>query len=83
MMKDRFRDQLGNVELVKRLMATADDGLHEDEDPAHDGITSTEYGAGIVDPAAALGPVGGLTTGITGNTAPLTATRLRAGGRFQ
>ena len=78
MMKDRFRGQLGNVELVKRLMATADDSLHEDEDPAHDGITSTEYGAGIVDPAAALGPVGGLSTGMAGNTAPLTVTRLRA-----
>ena len=78
MMKDRFRGQLGNVELVKRLMATADDSLHEDEDPAHDGITSTEYGAGIVDPAAALGPVGGLSTGMAGHTAPLTATRLRA-----
>ena len=39
-MKDRFRGQLGNVELVKRLMAAAADGLHEDEDPDHDGITS-------------------------------------------
>ena len=77
MMKDRFRGQLGNVELVKRLMATADDGLHEDDDPSHDGITSVRYGAGVVDPAAALSPVGGLATGIGGNTAPLGATRLR------
>ncbi len=40
LMKDRFRGQLGNVELVKRLIATADDSLHEDDDPSHDGITS-------------------------------------------
>ncbi len=77
MMKDRFRGQLGNVELVKRLMDTADDSLHEDDDPVHNGITSTEYGAGIVDPAAALRPIGGLATGIAGNTASLGATRLR------
>ena len=77
LMKDRFRGQLGNVELVKRLMATADDGLHEDDDPAHDGITSVEYGAGVLDPAAALNPVGVLATGIAGNAAPLGATRLR------
>ena len=77
MMKHRFRGQLGNVELVKRLMATADDGLHGDDDPDHDGITSVRYGAGVVDPAAALSPVGGLATGLAGNTAPLAATRLR------
>ena len=76
MMKDRFRGQLGNVELVKRLMATADDRLHEDDDPAHDGTTSVRYGAGVVDPAAALSPVGGLTTGTAGNSAALGATRL-------
>ena len=78
MMKERFRGQLGNVELVKRLMATADDSLHEDDEPDHDGVTSARYGAGVVDPAAALGPVGGLATGIGGNNAPLGATRLRA-----
>ena len=77
MMKHRFRGQLGNVELVKRLMATADDGMHEDDDPSHDGITSVRYGAGVVDPAAALSPVGGLATGLAGNIAPLAATRLR------
>ena len=76
MMKDRFRGQLGNVELLKRLMATADDRLHEDDDPAHDGITSKEYGAGVVDPAAALSPIGELATGIAGNPASLGATRL-------
>ena len=58
MMKDRFRAQLGNVELVKRLMATADDRLHEDDDPVHDGTASERYGAGVVDPVAALSPVG-------------------------
>ena len=77
LMKDRFRGQLGNVELVKRLMATADDGLHEDDDPAHDGVTSAEYGAGVVNPEAALSPVGVLAIGIAGNTAPVGATRLR------
>ena len=77
LMKDRFRGQLGNVELVKRLMATAADGLHEDDDPAHDGITSVEYGAGVVDPEAALSPVGVLSTGISGSAASLGATRLR------
>ena len=77
LMKDRFRGQLGNVELVKRLMATADDGLHEDDDPSHDGITSAEYGAGVINPEAALNPVGVLAIGKAGNTAPVGATRLR------
>ena len=76
LMKDRFRGQIGNVELVKRLMATADDGLHEDDDSSHDGITSVEYGAGVVDPEAALKPVGALSTGIAGSAASLGATRL-------
>ncbi len=78
MMKDRFRGQLGNVELVKRLMATADDRPHEDDDPDHDGTTSVRYGAGVVDPTAALSPVGGLVTGAAGNSASLGATRLLA-----
>ena len=77
MMKDRFRGHLGNVELVKRLMTTADDGLHEDDGPDHDGTTSVRYGAGVVDPVAALSPVGGLATGTAGNSAALGATRLR------
>ena len=77
LMKDRFRGQLGNVELVKRLMATADDGLHEDDDPSHDGVTSAAYGAGVVNSEAALSPVGVLATGIAGNTASVGATRLR------
>ena len=78
MMKDQFRGQLGNIELVKRLMATADDRLHGDDDPHHDGTTSVRYGAGVVDPGAALSPVGGLVTGAAGNSAPLGATRLLA-----
>lgn len=77
LMKDRFRGQLGNVELVKRLMATAADGLHEDDDPSHDGITSAAYGAGVLDPEAALSPVGVLATGMAGHTARVGATRLR------
>ena len=76
LMKDRFRGQFGNVELVKRLMATADDGLHEDDDSSHDGITSVEYGASV-DPEAALRSVGALSTGIAGSATSLGATRLR------
>ena len=82
LMKDRFRGQLGNIELVKRLMATADDGLHGDDDPSHDGITSAEYGAGLMDPQAALGPIGVLSIGIGGNAAPVGATRLRTPGAY-
>ena len=81
MMKDRFRGQLGNVELVRRLMATAGDRLHADDDPAHEGATSARYGVGVVDPAAAPDPVGALATGAAGNgapLAPLAATRLVA-----
>ena len=58
-------------------MATADDGLHEDDDPSHDGVTSVAYGAGVMNPEAALSPVGVLAIGIAGHTAPVGATRLR------
>ena len=78
MMKDRFRGQLGNVELVRRLMATAGDRLHADDDPAHEGATSARYGVGVVDPAAVPDPVGALATGAAGNGAPIAATQLVA-----
>ena len=56
MMKDRFRGQLGNVELVKRLMATADDRLHEDDDPVHDGTTSVAVRGGRGGPGGRAQP---------------------------
>ncbi len=79
-MKQLFRDQLSNQELVTRLFATADNtGIYADR---------TVYGNGRMDLGAATSPVGVLgvpieTTGLlaTGNAA-LQSTRLRLGAAF-
>ena len=68
-MMAQFRGQVGNTALVKRMMDTADNtGVFAD---------TSLYGAGVVDPAAALAPVGTLTTGTHSNRARLESTRLR------
>jgi len=55
LLMEHFRGQLGNVEIVKRLVNTADNTGH---------YAQLEiYGAGLVDLQAALQPVGDLTTG--------------------
>ena len=63
------RRQVGNTELVKRLMDTAD---NEGEY-----AKVFYYGAGKVNPETALGVVGGLTTGTPSNPAALDASTLR------
>ena len=69
LMMAQSRGQVGNTELVKRLMDTAN----------RTGVFSNlvYYGAGVVDPAAALDAVGTRTTGTVRNRAPLRATALR------
>lgn len=55
LLMEHFRGQLGNVEIVKRLVNTADNTGH---------YAQLEiYGAGLIDLNAALRPVGGTTTG--------------------
>ena len=68
-MMEQFRGQIGNTELVRRLMNSADDtGVYAD---------STLYGAGRIDPAAALAPIGTVLTGPPGGSkAALARTRL-------
>ena len=68
-MKARSRGQVGNTELVKRLIDTAI------TDPPFDDLFY--YGAGVVDHVAALGAVGVQMTGTQRHQAPLRATSLR------
>ena len=63
------RGQVGNTELVKRMMNTANN-TGTFSDPFY-------YGAGVVDPTAALNAVGTMMTGVRGNRAPLQSTTLR------
>ncbi len=68
-MMAQARGQVSNTELVKRMMNTADNtGTFSD---------SFFYGAGVIDPTAALTAVGTLTTGLQGNRALLQSTFLR------
>lgn len=55
LLMEHFRGQLGNAEIVKRLVNTADNTGHYAQIEI--------YGAGLVDLRAALQPVGGLSTG--------------------
>ncbi len=55
LLMEHFRGQLGNVEIVKRLVNTADNTGHYAQ--------LEVYGAGLIDLNAALQPVGGTTTG--------------------
>lgn len=78
-MKQLFRDQVANEELVSRLLLTADDtGIYADRDI---------YGAGRMDLGAATSPVGVLdvpiSTGLaTAAHASLNSTGLRFGAAF-
>ncbi len=79
-MKQLFREQLSNEELLSRLFATADDtGIYADREI---------YGNGRMDLGAATSPVGVLevpvgTSGImTAGSASLDSTRLRMGAAF-
>ena len=77
-MKQLFRDQLSNTELVTRLLETADDtGTYSN---------SAVYGRGKLDLAAATHPVGALEVPVAANTNGtgnnLRATRLSLGAPF-
>ncbi len=78
-MKQLFRGQLANTELVARLLQTAnDDGIYADR---------AVYGRGALDLRAATWPVGVLdvpvgSSRVDGPGAALAATRLRAGAAF-
>ena len=78
-MKQLFRDQLANTELVARLLETAnDEGIYADR---------AVYGRGALDLRAATWPVGVLdvpvgSRRVDGPGAALAATRLRAGAAF-
>ena len=68
-MMAQFRGQVGNTGLVKRMMDTADNtGVFSD---------AALYGAGAVDPDAALEPIGTQMTGTRRNQASLRSTSLR------
>ena len=72
-----FRGQIGNTELVTRLLATANrEGIYADSDI---------YGHGLVDLDAATAPVGAMMTGLSSdpNSRPLAGTRAAlSGGAF-
>ena len=72
-----FRGQLGNTELVTRLLATANrEGIYADSDI---------YGHGLVDLDAATSPVGPMMTGLSSdpNSRPLAGTQfVLSGGAF-
>ena len=75
LMKQFFRDQLSNTELVTRLFETADKNEQYSE--------RLIYGQGMMDLDAALSPVGDLSTASTSafdGGLPMAATRLRSGG---
>ena len=78
-MKQLFRDQLSNTDLVTRLFATADDqGIYADR---------AVYGQGAMDLRAATWPVGVLdvpvgSNRVDGRGAALAATGLHAGAAF-
>ncbi len=75
-MKQMFRDQMTNAELVARLMATANKrGIYAD---------SSIYGQGLMDLGAATEPVGGTTLTVGGRIdspgSPVADTRFVPGG---
>ena len=78
LMKQLFRDQLSNTDLVARLLDTADDsGIYADAEV---------YGQGLMDLGAATSPVGdpvvAVGLGVGGPFAPLAETGLRLGAAF-
>ena len=79
-----FRGQLGNTELVNRLLATADRSDHSPDGDV-DLSDADIYGHGLVDLDAATAPVGAMMTGLSGNPnrRPLAGTRFAlSGGAF-
>ena len=76
LMKQFFRDQLSNTELVTRLFETADKSEQYSE--------RLIYGQGLMDLDAALSPVGNpsvsSSNSVVGRGIPMAATRLRSGG---
>ncbi len=74
LLRQYFRGQLGNTELVDRLLATANrKGIYAD---------SAIYGHGLVDLDAATAPVGALMTGLPGDpgSRPLADSGITASG---
>lgn len=74
LLRQYFRTQLGNTELVTRLLATANrDGIYANSDI---------YGHGLVDLDKATAPVGGLMTGLPGdpNSQPFTGSNIALSG---
>ena len=68
LLMEHFRGQLGNTEIVKRIVNTANnEGRYSQIEI---------YGAGLLDLEAALSPVGGTTTGTPSQTADTAATLL-------
>lgn len=68
LLMEHFRGQLGNVEIVKRLVNTADNTGH---------YAQLEiYGAGLIDLDAALRPVGGTSTGTSASHSDTAMTML-------
>ena len=77
-MKDYFRNQLPNTELVSRMLATAGrEGIYAD---------SSVYGRGLLDLAAATSPVGTTSApfgnAVDGPGSPMAQTRFVLGGAF-
>lgn len=83
LMKQFFRGQLSNRELVARLFATADkSGVYA---PDRDDGTSSIYGQGVMDLGAAVSPVEVARVsmgGRVGGGPDIQATRLRTGAAF-
>ena len=69
-LREYFRGQLGNTEVVQRLLATANrTGIYNDSDV---------YGHGLVDLDAATRPVGVVITGLSQHAAPIALSGLVA-----
>ncbi len=71
---EHFRGQLGNTEIAKRLVNTANNGGRYAQ--------AEIYGAGLLDLDAALRPVGITTTGTKTLTAPSATTKLKVPAAF-
>ena len=74
LLMEHFRGQLGNTEIAKRLVNTANNGGRYAQ--------AEIYGAGLLDLDAALRPVGLTTTGTETLTAPSATTKLRVPAAF-
>ena len=68
-LKDLFKDQLSNTELVDRLLATAD--RSDDNDGSVDYSDSSIYGQGMLDLDEATKAQGVVSAGLSSNSKPL------------